>query len=230
MKRRYWKLSCIAALSLAGCTSTPVEEHYYSILLDALSDSRPPSPATSNATLTLTSIKLPEYLQSRNLVMQVGDNEVVPARRHFWAEPLDESIGQPTDEEMARLRLLTAIESLSDSAMIEAERERRATDWTYTDDEGNRWGVSPGRLHLGSVSIPLPFGFGPPPDYNGDQARRAFELQDIDRAAGTRAVRESWKERVEAMRERREQRRAEEEAEEDEERPRVRPDTTGVRR
>lgn len=137
---------------------------------------------------------------------------------------------EPTPEEVARLLLLTALESMNDSAMIEAERAQRFTDWTYTDDDGGRWGVSPGRLHLGDLSIPLPFGFGPPPDYNGDQARRAFEFLDIDRAAGTRAVRESWKERLDAMRERRERQRAEEQGEGGEGRPVARPDTTGVRR
>lgn len=148
----------------------------------------------------------------------------------LW-QGLDPSVGEPTVEEVARLRLLTAIESMNDSALIAAERAARATDWTYTDDDGNRWGVSPGKLHLGKVSIPLPFGFGPPPDYSGDQARRAFEFADIDRAAGTRAAREAWKERLEAMRERREQRRAEEQENEgDPPRTRVRPDTTGVSR
>lgn len=148
----------------------------------------------------------------------------------LW-QPLDPSIGEPTPEEVARLRLLTAIESMSDSALAEAERAAAATDWTYTDDDGNRWGVSPGRLHLGGVSIPLPFGFGPPPDYNGDQARRAFELSDLDRAAGSRAVRDAWRERLEVMRQRREERRAREEAEEREPPRRVvPPDTTRSRR
>ena len=90
--------------------------------------------------------------------------------------------------------------------------------------------MSPGKLHLGGVSIPLPFGFGPPPDYDGEGARRAFEAADIDRAAGDRAVRESWRERVRVMRERREQQRAEEEAAKANDPKRVRPDTTGVGR
>ncbi|MDH3222701.1 MAG: hypothetical protein OEO23_03225 [Gemmatimonadota bacterium] len=147
----------------------------------------------------------------------------------LWGS-LDPSVGEPTPEEVARLRMLTALESMNDSALAEFERQAQFTDWTYTDDDGNRWGVSPGRLHLGKVSIPMPFGFGPPPDYNGDQAARAFMLQDIDRAASTRAVREMWKERIEAMRERREQRRAQEEEEEDPTKRVVRPDTTGVGR
>ncbi|NNF28513.1 MAG: hypothetical protein HKN73_14910 [Gemmatimonadetes bacterium] len=147
----------------------------------------------------------------------------------LW-RPLDPTLVEPTPDEVLRLRMLTALESMNDSALAELERQARFTDWTYTDDDGNRWGVSPGRLHLGKVSIPMPFGFGPPPDYNGDQAARAFMLQDIDRAASTRAVRETWRERIEAMRERRERRRAEEEAESDPENRRVRPDTTGVRR
>ena len=147
----------------------------------------------------------------------------------LWGS-VDPALLEPTPDDVLRLRMLTALESMNDSALAELERQARFTDWTYTDDDGNRWGVSPGRLHLGKVSIPMPFGFGPPPDYNGDRAARAFMLQDIDRAASTRAVRETWRERIEAMRERRERRRAAEEAEGDPARRTVRPDTTGVPR
>ncbi|MGI9627050.1 MAG: hypothetical protein ACR2QM_09455 [Longimicrobiales bacterium] len=148
----------------------------------------------------------------------------------LW-RPFDRSMTDPTPEEIAHLRLLTAIEAMSDSALMEAERDGRFTDWTYTDDDGKRWGVSPGKLHLGDLAIPMPFGFGPPPDYNGDQARRAFEFNDIDRAAGSRAARASWEERIKVMREARERRRAAEQAENAEpRRPVVRPDTSRSRR
>ena len=181
--------------------------------------------APETVDLSDTESRFPDRYRSATDRLRAGQGDP-----RLW-RPLDPSMTEPTPEEVARLLLLTAIESMNDSAMIVAERARRATDWTYTDDEGKTWGVSPGRLHLGDLSIPLPFGFGPPPDYNGDQARRAFDFLDIDRAAGTRAARESWKERLEAMEERRERRRAEEQAEAAEGTPpAVRPDTTRIRR
>ncbi len=146
----------------------------------------------------------------------------------LW-QPLDPALVAPTPEEVMRLRVYAAIEAANDSALAEAERLAASMDWTRTDDEGRKWGVSPGKIHLGDVEIPLPFGFGPPPDYNGDQADWAFRMADIDRAAGTLAARMSWKERIEFMRRRREARRAEEEAARGENPPVVRPDTSTTR-
>lgn len=145
----------------------------------------------------------------------------------LW-QPIDAELLAPTPEELLGLRIAAAIEAANDSALAEAERLAESLDWTHTDDEGRKWGVSPGRIHLGDMEIPMPFGFGPPPDYNGDQADWAFRMADIDRAAGLQAVRMSWKERVEVMRRRREARRAEEEAERDNAASVAKPDTTRV--
>ena len=82
----------VSLLGVAACTSAPVEEHHYSLVLDALNGSNAVQSSETDATLAVTSITLPEYLRSNNLVMQVGSNEILPARRHFWAEPLDDSI------------------------------------------------------------------------------------------------------------------------------------------
>lgn len=110
-----------------------------------------------------------------------------------------------TPEQRARLRLRGRIDALADSLLTEEERIRAATDWTFTDDEGNRWGISPGRLHLGDVSIPLPFSFSAPPSV--DDLGRA-DWDEIRRGAESQAVRESWRERAEAIRERRDAERA----------------------
>ncbi len=146
----------------------------------------------------------------------------------LW-RPISPDLVAPTPDELLRLRLAAAIEAANDSAMAEAERLAESLDWTHTDDQGGRWGVSPGKIHLGDMEIPLPFGFGPPPDYNGDQADWAYRMTDIGRAAGSLAARMSWKDRMEIMRQRREARRAEEEADEDRATA-TRPDTTGASR
>jgi hypothetical protein len=133
----------------------------------------------------------------------------------LWA-PVDPERAQPSEEEMMRLRLLWELEAISDSAALAEELARRALDWTYTDAEGKRWGVSPGKLHLGDLTLPLPFGFGPSPGNREKIQGRVWEWEEIQRGAGSAAVRQSWKEREEAMRRRREAER--------------KPDTTGVRR
>lgn len=49
-----------------------------------------------------------------------------------------------------------------DSVQAGILAEEALTDWTFTDANGGRWGISPGKLHLGDVTIPLPVEFGIP--------------------------------------------------------------------
>ena len=163
-------------------------------------------------------IDLPERYRSAAERLRVGEGDP-----RLWA-PLNRELVEPTPDQLLALRILAAVEASNDSAAAVAERLAQDMDWTYTDDDGKRWGVSPGRIHLGDVEIPMPFGFGPPPDYNGDQADWAFRMADIERAAGTLAARRSWRERMEVMRLRREARRAQQE--EERRAAAVRPDTT----
>lgn len=151
-----------------------------------------------------------------------------PTDRRLW-RPVDPALAAPTPEQILNLEIAAAIETGNDSAAAAAERARRALDWTHTDEDGRRWGVSPGKIHLGDLTIPLPFGFGPPPDYNGDRAEWAFRMADIQRAASTLAVLRSWEDRREAMKKRRDELRALRERERAKEKdvvpPVVRPDT-----
>ena len=164
-------------------------------------------------------IYMPERYRSAAERLRAGEGDP-----RLWA-PLDPSLVEPTPQQLLTLRILAAVESSNDSAAAEAQRLAEAMDWTYTDAEGKRWGVSPGRVHLGDVEIPLGnFGFGPPPDYNGDQAEWAFRMADIERAFGSLAARQSWRERLESMQRRREEQRAQQE--EERARAAARPDTT----
>ncbi|MCY4399433.1 MAG: hypothetical protein OXE96_08865 [Gemmatimonadetes bacterium] len=167
-------------------------------------------------------VRFPGPYRSAAERLRIGEGDP-----RLW-QPIDPALAAPSPQQLLELRLLALIEQSSDSALAEAERLAEAMDWTHTDDEGRRWGVSPGKIHLGDVEIPVPFGFGPPPDYNGDRADWAFRMTDIERAAGTLAARQSWKERVEVMRQRREERRAEEEDEKAGDPPVVKPDTTSI--
>jgi hypothetical protein len=110
----------------------------------------------------------------------------------------------PTIEDV-EARVAAAIELLSDSALAEAEAAIRARDWTLEDGSGGRWGISPGQIHLGSLTLPLPIFI--PLDVEGDQdLQRWYEL---DQALDRTRVLDTIEDRVRAIRERRERERAE---------------------
>jgi len=117
-----------------------------------------------------------------------------------------------TDMERAELLLSGMIRSWNDSVAIALALSDRATDWTYTDGQGRRWGLSPGRLHLGDFSIPLPFSFG---GGEGNMLRRRelsdleWIRQDLERARIQGEIHEVWVERARAIRERMETERRE---------------------
>lgn len=78
-------------LFAAACASTPPQKHEYSLMLDA--SPRSGSVAVEKSeTLKIRRIDLPAFLQTRALVMQVTENEIVSARHHSWTDRLDDSI------------------------------------------------------------------------------------------------------------------------------------------
>lgn len=119
----------------------------------------------------------------------------------YWA-PIAPERTALTDEEVMRLRLIAELEAMNDSAALAAELARRATDWTYTDEEGKRWGVSPGKLHLGDLTLPLPFGFGASAAQRERDQDRLWAWDEIERGAATGELLRSWKDRDQAIRER----------------------------
>lgn len=155
-------------------------------------------------------------------------NESVPlsAAERLRPHPRDERIWRPPDPALTRLttkerlqlELAGKIEEWRDSVMAADAADAAATDWTYTDKSGNKWGVSPGELHLGGLTVPLPFNFGTTPGNRDAVRRRTQEWEDIHRAASQGAIREGWKERAQAIRARR-----------DKERAQAKADTSGVK-
>ena len=135
--------------------------------------------------------------------------------RRLWSI-LPEEIVRLSGQQLAQLELDLAIAAIGDSMAVLAEAGRRATDWTYTDAQGRRWGVSPGQIHLGGITIPIPFGFAAPPSADG--ARRAWQDADIAGQAGRATAAATLKGRAKEIRRRRDAERAKERA-----------DTTGGR-
>ena len=87
-----------------------------------------------------------------------------------------------------------------DSLSLSEEERRRATDWTFGEGD-ERWGISDKGLHLGDITIPIPFGalFGQSMSPNAQKARemvRQFnEIRQQDIETDIR------KEREEALKE-----------------------------
>jgi len=125
----------------------------------------------------------------------------------LWA-PLTADYLDLTDQERAQLLLHGMLRNWNDSMAVAQALAGAATDWTYTDDEGRRWGLSPGRLHLGDYSIPLPVVFEPPPWVRNEWAQRQWIYDDIARGAMTHQMRETWAERAQEIRRRMDEERA----------------------
>ena len=110
------KTVCVVLLAtcLAACGSTPQEDTYYSLVLDAASNAAVWSNDAVDITVNLARIELPSFLDSRAMAMQTGPNEVRAARHHFWAEALDESIAK------------VLVRDITQSAStVDIERDRR---------------------------------------------------------------------------------------------------------
>lgn len=130
--------------------------------------------------------------------------------------PLPEEIVAVNKEWVAQLQIVWALEELNDSAAAAVAAAAAGRTWTYTDDEGKTWGISPGKIHLGDVTLPLPFSFSAPP--GSEAARQSWEDAEILRAAIEAVARETLEERARAIRERKDRERANG----------VPPDTTGT--
>lgn len=118
----------------------------------------------------------------------------------LWA--FSDEIFDPSMETRLNSDLAWRIDIWVDSMQAAMAREAAITDWTWTDAEGNRWGVSPGRLHLGSITLPLPFGFGDVPRMLEDQLDEDYIQSELARNALRGLIIETWQERNAAIRRR----------------------------
>lgn len=126
----------------------------------------------------------------------------------LWERPDAPPEPEKTDFERARDRVYARIEALNDSLALEGEAARRATDWTFSDKDGKKWGVSPGKLHLGGVTLPLPINLSPPPDQARARRDREGKAAEIERHGDRARIRGTFDDQVRSARERRERERA----------------------
>ena len=111
--------------------------------------------------------------------------------------------------EAVRVRIAQSLQQYNDSVSAEEDAKRRATDWTLTTKDGKKWGISPGQIHLGGITLPLPLAFNTPPGRRDEANRRATDWAEIEAQANREIGRQSFKDRVKAIRARKEKEREE---------------------
>lgn len=123
--------------------------------------------------------------------------------RRLWA-PLPREFRELTLQQREELALSGRLAEWYDSVQAAAAAEAAWTDWTFTDGDGGRWGISDGQLHLGDFALPLPqFGAAP-----GAARERAWQWDEIARQGNQVGVQQTVRERMEAIRARRDAERA----------------------
>ena len=132
----------------------------------------------------------------------------------IWS-PLPEQYRTLSPEQREEIMIATRFQAWNDSVAAAAAAEAAMRDWTFTDGDGDRWGVSDGQLHLGGVTIPLPF------NVQGSAAQRDYlrSFDEMARQGANALIQQSVRERQEAIRARR-----------DAERAQARADTTQTQR
>src|SRR5262245_48951252 len=115
----------------------------------------------------------------------------------------------PSGIESVRERVAGTIKEYNDSVAAVLAAAERATDWTVKDKDGKRWGVSPGKLHLGDITLPLPLAFQTPPGRRDEVNGRLRSYAEVEQGAARAELKESFEERVKAIRARKERERAE---------------------
>ena len=115
----------------------------------------------------------------------------------------------PTGIETVRERVAGTLKTYNDSVSAALAAAEKATDWTVKDKDGKRWGVSPGKLHLGDITLPLPLAFNTPPGRRDEVAARNRSYNEIENQAMRAQLKDSFEERVKAIRDRKDRERAE---------------------
>jgi len=130
----------------------------------------------------------------------------------LWERPGAPPPEVQSDIDRVRARVYSRLQELNDSLAAEGEAAARATDWTITGKDGKKWGISPGKIHLGDLTLPLPVGFGGPPDKAAEARERARKDAEIEGQAERARSREILEERTKAIRERKDRERTEKRA------------------
>ncbi|MDX1393751.1 MAG: hypothetical protein R3195_05150 [Gemmatimonadota bacterium] len=124
----------------------------------------------------------------------------------IWFDPRDPFLFGERLERFARAdsAVRAILRDWLDSLQLDAVERQRAMDWTFEKD-GERWGISPQGLHLGDITIPIPFGFAPTGPRRREFEQAIRDLTEIQWQNLRADVEEVAEERRRAMEERRQE-------------------------
>jgi hypothetical protein len=109
-----------------------------------------------------------------------------------------------------RARIAEALGEFNDSVAAETEAKRKALDWTIKGKDGKAWGIDEkGRLVLGGMTFPVPLAFTPAPGKRDEINERNRAYAEIEAQYNREIGRQSFKDRVKAIRARKDLERAE---------------------
>ena len=96
----------ILCVTLAACSSTPVpEQHLYMLNAGPVNVS-----GNDGFRIGIDSVTVPPYLRRSEMMLEVSEQEIRPARYHRWAEPLAEGVSQYLRDDLSKA-LNTAIDT-----------------------------------------------------------------------------------------------------------------------
>lgn len=74
---------------LAGCSSAPVDTHYYLLRQDGGVESRA---LVASPDFALGNVVITSYIDQPGLMLEVDGGQIRPALHHQWAEPMHQSV------------------------------------------------------------------------------------------------------------------------------------------
>lgn len=162
---------------------------------------RPTTPAAQEAPAVETQIgRAPEREDPRSVRDRLRYHLNTP---QLWRPPSEEIVAEPTPQEIAHRRIAAQLGEYNDSVAAEAAAAERAMDWTVKDADGGRWGVSPGAIHLGSITIPIGDShFAVAPGRREEFAGRVRTWNELQDQAVREEAKSEFKDRVKAIEER----------------------------
>ena len=107
-------------------------------------------------------------------------------------------------------RIASTLGAYNDSMAAEAEARERGLDWTLKTKDGKKWGVGPdGKIHLGDIVLPPLVAFTPAAGRRDEVRARNRDFAEIEQQANAEIGRQSFNQRVKAIRARKDKERAE---------------------
>ncbi len=104
-------------------------------------------------------------------------------------------------QDAASARMFAGVKEINDSIAAALADADHSQDWVKKGKDGKKWGVSPGGIHIGSVTLPLPnFGFSGPPGRRDETAGKVRSFAESNAQAQRIEMEQTFESRVKAMR------------------------------